>query len=94
MPTKNSEMDVITEEGIDRARIVALAVKEACAAVSSEQNPQDGWKAACQMILQNKLLTEAEKKHILALLQPKPSSTSSSCMYMYICCDIICEFCE
>ncbi|RIA97176.1 hypothetical protein C1645_814414 [Glomus cerebriforme] len=80
MPTKKSEMDTANsaEEDINRARIVALAVKEACAILSSEQNQKDGWEAARQLILQNKLLTEAEKKNLIVLLQPKQSSSSSS----------------
>ena len=87
MPTKVSEMDTANPAGedVNRARIVALAVKEACAIL---QNQKDGFEAARQLILQNKLLTEDEKKNIILLLQPKPSSSSSSppssCMYIYI----------
>jgi hypothetical protein len=87
MPIKEPEMDIANTPGedINRARIVALAVKEACSILSSEQSQKDGWEAARQLILKNKLLTEDEKKNIILLLQPKPSSISSSpsssCMY-------------
>ncbi|GBC50328.2 hypothetical protein RIR_jg21743.t1 [Rhizophagus irregularis DAOM 181602=DAOM 197198] len=39
MPIKEPEMDI--GEDINRARIVALAVKEACSILSSEQSQKD-----------------------------------------------------
>ncbi|CAB4425630.1 unnamed protein product [Rhizophagus irregularis] len=43
MPIKEPEMDIANTPGedINRARIVALAVKEACSILSSEQSQKD-----------------------------------------------------
>ncbi|CAI2186815.1 20183_t:CDS:1, partial [Funneliformis geosporum] len=64
---ENIECEVTGNE-INRARLVALAVREAISVAS-----QQDWNAACRMILQHKLLTWSEKNTIVALLQTKPS---------------------
>ncbi|CAG8598084.1 12899_t:CDS:2 [Acaulospora morrowiae] len=53
------------ESDINRARIVAASVRKACnvATNSMDQDKQD-WKAARQIILQDKVLTENEKDSI------------------------------
>ncbi|CAG8618091.1 5292_t:CDS:2 [Acaulospora morrowiae] len=65
----------IAEQDNNRARVVALAVREACAIAKLGQDKQD-WEAACRMISENNLLTDKEKTTIVALLLHK-----SSCMY-------------
>ncbi|CAI2200731.1 19875_t:CDS:1, partial [Funneliformis geosporum] len=49
-----------SEEDSNRARVVALVVKEACRIMSLE-GQNDSWESARQMIIKNQLLTEAEK---------------------------------
>ena len=58
----------VSENETNRARLIALAVREAV----SVANQQD-WNAACRMILRHRLLTWSEKSTIVALLQTKPS---------------------
>ncbi|CAG8610175.1 14102_t:CDS:2 [Funneliformis mosseae] len=94
MPIKEIEMATTNPtEGSNRARVVANVVREACIIMGS-QGQNDALESARQMILNNKLLTEAEKNAVLDLFQsnqPKqPSSSSSSsssskcssCMYI------------
>ncbi len=57
----------LTSTDLNRGRIVALAVREACSVASLGQNHQD-WDAACRFILQNKLLTNKEKRTIINLI--------------------------
>ncbi|CAI2165042.1 6350_t:CDS:2 [Funneliformis geosporum] len=54
----------------NRGRIVAHAVKEACTIASLGRNHQD-WDAACKLILQNKSLTNKEKRSIITLIYGK-----------------------
>lgn len=64
----DSEIIEVSENETNRARLVALVVKEAVFV----GNQQD-WNAAIRMILQHKLLTLPEKNTIVALLQIKSS---------------------
>jgi len=64
----DSEILEVSENETNRARLVALVVREAIFVA----NRQD-WDAACRMILQHNLLTWQEKSAIVALLQIKPS---------------------
>jgi len=63
-----NEILEVSENETNRARLVALVVREAIFVA----NRQD-WDAACRMILQHNLLTWQEKSAIVALLQIKPS---------------------
>ncbi|GES82974.1 hypothetical protein RCL_jg27840.t1 [Rhizophagus clarus] len=62
----DSEIIEVSENETNRARLIALVVREAVFVA----NQQD-WNAACKMILQHKLLTLPEKNTIVALLQIK-----------------------
>jgi len=67
------------ESDTNRACIIAASVREACrvATGNMDQNKQD-WKAARQIILQDKSLTESEKNVILSLFQSNSVNTLSS----------------
>ncbi|PKK69328.1 hypothetical protein RhiirC2_781132 [Rhizophagus irregularis] len=64
----DSEIIEVSENETNRARLIALVVREAVFV----GNQQD-WNAAIRMILQHKLLTLPEKNTIVALLQIKSS---------------------
>ncbi|GBB90885.1 hypothetical protein RclHR1_00180023 [Rhizophagus clarus] len=64
---KQIEENFIYDER-NRARVVALAVREACD-VASHGNKQNDWEAARQVISHNKLLTCSEKSMIINLLK-------------------------
>ncbi|KAF0433771.1 sequence orphan [Gigaspora margarita] len=68
----------IAEDDSSRARIVAFAVREACAIAYKGQSQQN-WESACNVIMQNNLLTDTEKATVIALLQRKtiPSDKTS-----------------
>ncbi|CAG8665590.1 2682_t:CDS:2 [Dentiscutata erythropus] len=59
----------IAEQDTNRARIIALAVREACSIANVGPDRQD-WESACRIILENNLLTPKEKTTIVALLIP------------------------
>lgn len=64
----DSEIIEVSENETNRARLIALIVREAVFV----GNQQD-WNAAIRTILQHKLLTLPEKNTIVALLQIKSS---------------------
>ena len=66
-PTSSNNTEIeVSEDETNRARLIALAVREAISVAN-----QQGWEAACKMILEHKLLTWSEKSTIVALLQSK-----------------------
>ncbi|CAJ0644129.1 12752_t:CDS:2 [Entrophospora sp. SA101] len=69
MSTNSLDLEMI-ENDSNRAQVVATAVREACNIAAASQNQQQDWEAACQRIMNNKLLTDSEKTAILALFQP------------------------
>ncbi|CAB4425647.1 unnamed protein product [Rhizophagus irregularis] len=74
----DSEIIEVSENETNRARLIALVVKEAVFV----GNQQD-WNAAIRMILQHKLLTLPEKNTIVALLQIK---SSCKIIFFFGCC--------